>query len=55
MTISGLPSTTTATVTVLSPNGTIDTNYTCTVRFTSSDPQAALPNDYTFKGSTPSA
>jgi probable HAF family extracellular repeat protein len=54
MALSGFPSTTTAgaahnvTVTVLSPDGSIDTGYTGTVHFTSSDPQAALPADYTF-------
>ena len=57
MTVSGFPSTTTAgvahnvTVTVLNPDGSIDTGYTGTVHFTSSDPQAALPTDYTFKPS----
>jgi probable HAF family extracellular repeat protein len=54
MTLSGFPPTTTAgvahsvTVTVLNPDGSIDTGYTGTVHFTSSDPQAALPADYTF-------
>jgi probable HAF family extracellular repeat protein len=54
MTLSGFPTTTTAgeahdvTVTVFNPDGSIDTNYTGTVHFTSSDPQAALPDDYTF-------
>jgi probable HAF family extracellular repeat protein len=54
MTLSGFPSTTTAgvahnvTVTVLNPDGSIDTGYTGTVQFTSSDPQADLPANYTF-------
>jgi hypothetical protein len=30
------------------PDGSIDTSYTGTVHFTSSDPQAALPANYTF-------
>jgi hypothetical protein len=54
MTLSGFPSTTTAgqagnvTVTVLNPDGSVDTGYTGTVHFTSSDPQAVLPANYTF-------
>jgi hypothetical protein len=36
------------TVTAQNPNGTTDTNYTGMVHFTSSDPQAVLPADYTF-------
>jgi uncharacterized repeat protein (TIGR03803 family) len=53
--ISSFPSSTTAgapqtfTLTVLNPDGTIDTGYTGTVHFASSDPQAVLPADYTFK------
>ena len=52
--ISSFPSPTTAgvagnfTVTAYNSNGTIDTGYTGTVHFTSSDPQAVLPADYTF-------
>jgi hypothetical protein len=52
--VSGLPSSTTAgvvhnfTVTALNADGTLNTNYTGTVHFTSSDPQAVLPADYTF-------
>jgi uncharacterized repeat protein (TIGR03803 family) len=53
--ISGFPSATTAgapqtfTLTVLNADGTTDTGYTGTVHFTSTDPQAVLPGDYTFK------
>jgi uncharacterized repeat protein (TIGR03803 family) len=52
--ISGFPATATAgtastfTVTVQNPDGTADTGYTGTVHFTSTDPQAGLPADYTF-------
>jgi hypothetical protein len=52
--VTGFPSTTTAgaagafTVTANNANGTTATNYTGTVHFTSSDPLAALPADYTF-------
>ena len=52
--VSGFPSTTTAgasgsfTVTALNADGSIDTGYTGTVHFTSSDGQAALPGDYMF-------
>jgi hypothetical protein len=52
--LSGFASPTTAgtantfTVTVQTSNGSTDTNYTGTVHFTSSDPQAVLPADYTF-------
>ncbi len=52
--LSGFPSSTSAgtaqtfTVTVLNAVGTRDTGYTGTVHFTSSDPQAVLPADYTF-------
>jgi hypothetical protein len=48
------PSTTTAgaaqtlTVTVQKADGTTNTGYTGTVHFTSTDPQAVLPADYTF-------
>ena len=34
--------------TVLNPNGTVDTGYTGTIHFTSSDPQAVLPANVTF-------
>ncbi len=53
-TVSGFPSSTTAgvsgsfTVTAKNADGTIDTHYTGTVHFTSSDGQAVLPADYTF-------
>jgi hypothetical protein len=33
---------------VLNPDGSADTGYTGTVHFTSSDPRAVLPADYTF-------
>jgi hypothetical protein len=52
--VSGFPSPTTAgtaasfTITAKNANGTTATNYTGTVHFTSSDPQAVLPADYTF-------
>jgi hypothetical protein len=32
----------------LNPDGTVDTGYTGTVHFTSSDPQAVLPKGHTF-------
>jgi DNA-binding beta-propeller fold protein YncE len=38
----------TFTVTARNANGTIDTTYTGRVRFSSNDPQAVLPADYTF-------
>jgi hypothetical protein len=52
--VSGFPSPTTAgtaasfTITAKNANGTMATSYTGTVHFTSSDPQAVLPADYTF-------
>jgi hypothetical protein len=52
--VAGFPSSTTAgvahtfTVTALNADGTVNTNYTGTVQFTSSDPQAGLPANYTF-------
>jgi uncharacterized repeat protein (TIGR03803 family) len=52
--ISGFPASTSAgtaqtfTLTVLNPDGTTDAGYTGTVHFTSTDPQAVLPIDYTF-------
>jgi hypothetical protein len=52
--VSGFPSPTTAgvagsfTVTAKNTDGTTATNYTGTVHFTSSDPLAVLPADYTF-------
>jgi uncharacterized repeat protein (TIGR03803 family) len=52
--ISGFPATTSAgtaqtfTVTVQNADGTTDTGYTGTIHFTSTDPQAVLPADYTF-------
>jgi hypothetical protein len=53
-TVTGFPSPATTgtagnfTVMVENADGTTDTNYTSTVHFTSSDPQAVLPADYTF-------
>jgi uncharacterized repeat protein (TIGR03803 family) len=54
--ISAVPSTTAGvqqqfTVTVLNPDLTVNTGYTGTIHFTSTDPQAGLPADYTFQGS----
>jgi uncharacterized repeat protein (TIGR03803 family) len=54
--ISGVSSTTAGisqqfTVTVLNPDLTVNTGYTGTIHFTSSDPQAGLPADYTFQSS----
>jgi hypothetical protein len=52
--VTGFPSSTTAgvshtfTVTALNADGSVNTNYTGTVHFTSSDPKAMLPADYTF-------
>jgi subtilisin-like proprotein convertase family protein len=54
LTVGGFPSSTTAgaagnlTVTALDAEGNVATGYTGTIHFTSSDPQAALPADYTF-------
>ena len=36
------------TVTIYSPSGQVDTGYTGTIRFTSTDPAAVLPGSYTF-------
>jgi hypothetical protein len=52
--VGGFPSPTiagqahTVTVTALDSDGSLLTGYTGTVHFTSSDPQAVLPDDYTF-------
>jgi hypothetical protein len=52
--VAGFPSPTTAgvshtfTVTALNADGSVNTGYTGTVHFTSSDPQAVLPANYTF-------
>ena len=52
--IGGFPSSTSAgspqtfTVTIQNANGTTDTGYTGTVHFTSSDPKAVLPANFTF-------
>ena len=52
--LTGFPSTTTAgspndlTVIAYGPDGKIDTDFTGTVEFTSSDPKAVLPASYTF-------
>ena len=52
--ITGTPAVSTAgnvepfTITVLSPNGGIDTSYHGTVHFTSSDPKAQFPPNFTF-------
>jgi autotransporter-associated beta strand protein len=43
----------TMTVTPRTAQGTVDTTYRGTVRFTSSDPNAVLPPEYTFNGSEP--
>ena len=54
LTVSGFPTTETAgvpynfTVTAFGPNGKIDTGYVGTVHFSSSDPKASLPANYTF-------
>jgi hypothetical protein len=54
LTVNGFPSSITAgtagifTVTAKYADGSVDNNYTGTVHFTSSDPQAVLPADYTF-------
>jgi hypothetical protein len=54
LSVTGFPLPTTAgqagtlTVTALNADGTVNTNYTGTVHFTSSDPKAVLPADYTF-------
>jgi hypothetical protein len=54
LSISGFPASITAgsagtfTVTALNGDGITDTGYTGTVHFTSSDPQAGLPADYSF-------
>jgi fibronectin type 3 domain-containing protein len=51
---SGSPSSTVAgtslpiTVTLYDPNGNVATNYTGTIQFSSSDPQASLPSQYVF-------
>ncbi len=39
----------TVTAVALRPDGTVDTTYTGTLRFTSSDPLATLPLDYSFQ------
>jgi hypothetical protein len=52
--VAGFPASTTAgvsqtvTVTALNADGSVNTGYTGTAHFTSSDPQAVLPADYTF-------
>jgi hypothetical protein len=52
--VSGFPTTPTAgvagsfTLTAVNHDGSTDTGYTGTVHFTSSDPRAGLPDDYTF-------
>src|SRR5207245_6406977 len=52
--VAGFPSPTTAgvagnfTLTAEDANGNVVTGYTSTIHFTSSDPQAVLPSDYTF-------
>jgi hypothetical protein len=54
LTVNGFPSSITAgtagnfTVTARYADGSVDNNYTGTVHFTSSDPRAVLPADYTF-------
>jgi hypothetical protein len=55
--VTGFPSSTTAgvsasfTVTAENADGSTNTHYTGTVHFTSTDPQAVLPADYTFTSS----
>jgi Beta-propeller repeat len=57
-TVSGFPSTVTAgtsgtiTVTALNADGSVNTGYSGTVHFTSSDPQAVLPPDVTLTNGT---
>ncbi|MHB1561204.1 MAG: S8 family serine peptidase, partial [Isosphaeraceae bacterium] len=57
LSVTGIPSTVTAgtsysvTVTALAPGGGTDTGYLGTVDFTSTDAQAGLPSQYTFKAS----
>ncbi len=52
--MAGFPTTVTAgvadnmTITLKDPFGNVATNYTGTIHFSSTDPQAALPSDYTF-------
>ena len=41
----------TITVSALTPSGSVDTSYTGTVQFSSSDPSAVLPANYTFTAS----
>ncbi|HVK08672.1 MAG TPA: ELWxxDGT repeat protein, partial [Gemmataceae bacterium] len=54
LSVSGFPATVTAgadgsfTVTARLPDGSVNAEYRGTVRFTSTDPQAVLPADYTF-------
>jgi hypothetical protein len=54
LSVTGYPSPSTAgqagtvTITALNADGTVNTGYAGTVHFTSSDPQAVLPVDYTF-------
>ena len=56
--LSGFPTTTTAgqaqtiTVTALNANGTVNTGYTGTVTFSSSDSQAGLPSNFTLPAAT---
>jgi hypothetical protein len=56
--VTGFPASVTAgtpetiTVTALNPDGSVNTGYTGTVHFTSSDPHAVLPADYTFTTGT---
>jgi subtilisin family serine protease len=56
MRIAGPPATETAgtiqsfTVTALAPGGAVDSRYVGTITFSSTDPQAALPANYTFSG-----
>jgi methionine-rich copper-binding protein CopC len=57
LSVTGIPATVTAgtsatfTVTALSPNGGTDTGFVGTIAFTSSDPQAGLPANYTSTAS----
>ncbi len=57
LSVTGFPTVTTAgtaqtiTVTALTPSGSVDTSFTGTVAFSSSDPDASLPSNFTFTSS----
>ena len=54
LSVTGFPTTDTAgtaqtiTISALTPSGAVDTSYTGTIHFSSSDPSAVLPANYTF-------